>query len=92
MLCNFWNWLIREELAESNPLWKIKAPKTVGKIIKGLPSSETNRLLAAFDKSFSGRRNKAIVIVLVDYGLRLGGLLNLTLADPDVEHQLLKVS
>ena len=33
ILCNFWNWMIREELAESNPLSKIKAPKAERKVI-----------------------------------------------------------
>jgi len=41
--------------------------------------------------ALKGIRNKAIILVLVDCGLRLGELLNLKLIDVNMEQQLLKV-
>ena len=45
----------------------------------------------AIPNTFEGRRNKAIILVLVDCGLRLGELLNLKLVDINMEQQILKV-
>ena len=45
----------------------------------------------ALPNTFEGKRNKAIILVLVDCGLRLGELLNLKMADINMEQQILKV-
>lgn len=71
---------------------RIRTPKAERKVIKGLSTDDVARLLAAFDNSFDGKRNKAMLLILVDCGLRLGELLNLTLDDVEMERQLLKVS
>ena len=92
VLSALFNWLINEELITTSPLVKIKAPKAEKKVIKALTSNEVNQLISVFGNSFEGKRNKAIVLVLVDCGLRLGELLNLTLNDVNMEQQLLKVS
>ena len=90
-LSALFNWLISEEVLEYNPLVKIKVPKAEKKVIKALTSNEVNQLISVFGNSFEGKRNKAMVLILVDCGLRLGELLNLTLNDVNMEQQLLKV-
>ena len=45
----------------------------------------------ALPNTFEGRRNKAIILVLVDCGLRLGELLDLKIVDINMEQQILKV-
>jgi len=85
------NWLINEEVTNFNPLVKIKVPKAEKKVIKALTSNEVNQLISVFGNTFEGKRNKAIVLILVDCGLRLGELLNLKLNDVNMEQQLLKV-
>ena len=92
VLSALFNWLVNEELITTSPLVKIKAPKAEKMVIKALSSNEVNQLISVFGNSFQGKRNKAIVLVLVDCGLRLGELLNLTLSHVNMEQQLLKVS
>jgi site-specific recombinase XerD len=61
-------------------------------MVNGLSIEQVNMLLAVIDKDFNGKRNKALILILVDSGLRLGELLRLRLTDVDIEHQLVKVS
>jgi site-specific recombinase XerD len=85
------NFLIREEILEYNPLTKIKVPRAEKKVIKALSCKEVNKIIMAIANTFEGKRNKAIILVLVDCGLRLGELLNLKLVDVNMEQQILKV-
>jgi site-specific recombinase XerD len=85
------NFLIREEILEYNPLTKIKVPRAEKKVIKALSSKEVNQIIMAIPNTYEGKRNKAIILVLVDCGLRLGELLNLKLVDINMEQQILKV-
>jgi integrase/recombinase XerD len=71
-LSALFNWLIREELLTYNPLIKIKVPKAEKKVVKALSYAEVNQLVSTFGKKFEDRRNKAMILVLVDCGLRLG--------------------
>ncbi len=79
-------------LLTCNPLLKIKVPKAEKKIIKALSYEDVSKLISAFNSTFEGKRNKAIILVLVDSGLRLGELLSLTMDNLNMEQQLLKVS
>jgi site-specific recombinase XerD len=85
------NFLIREEILEYNPLTKIKVPRAEKKVIKALSSKEVNQIIMAIPNTYEGKRNKAMILVLVDCGLRLGELLNLKLVDVNMEQQILKV-
>jgi site-specific recombinase XerD len=86
------NWLINEELLGYNPLVKIKVPKAEKKVIKALSQDELNQLLSTFGTTFEGKRNKAIILILADCGLRLGELLNLRIYNVNMNQQLLQVS
>jgi len=85
-------WLINEELLSYNPLLKIKVPRAEKKVIKALSYEEVSKVITSFTGTFEGKRNKAIFLVLVDCGLRLGELLSLTVDNLNMEQQLLKVS
>ena len=74
-----------------NNLAKIKVPRAEKKVVKSLIHTEVNQLLGALGNSFDGVRNKAIILILVDCGLRLGELLNIKLGDINMEQQLMKV-
>jgi site-specific recombinase XerD len=90
-LSSLFNFLIREEVLDTNPLVKIKVPRAEKKVIKALSSNEVNQIISSLKNTFEGRRNKAIILVLVDCGLRLGELLNLKVIDVNMEQQILKV-
>jgi len=85
------NWLISEEILSVNPLDRIKAPRAEKKVVKGLANTEVSTLISFMGNSFEGKRNKAMILVLVDCGLRLGELLNTKLADVNMEQQTIKV-
>ena len=91
VLCSLWTWLLAEELTTDNPLLRIRTPRPERKVIKALSPDEVKKLLASFDNSFDGKRNKAILFTLIDGGLRLGELLRLRLDDVDMQHQLLQI-
>ncbi|MFC2000700.1 tyrosine-type recombinase/integrase [Chloroflexota bacterium] len=76
---------------ESNPLVKIKVPRAEKKVIKALDSTGINQLISSLPNTFDGVRNKAIILVLVDCGLRLGELLNGKMSDINIEEQLMNV-
>jgi len=71
-LSALYNFLIRDEVLEYNPLVKIMVPRAEKKVIKALDSNQVNELIRAFGNSFEGKRNKAMILVSVDCGLRLG--------------------
>ena len=90
-LSALFNWSVSEGILETNSLVKIKVPKAEKKVIKALGSTEVNQLLEALGSTFDGVRNKAIILILVDCGLRLGELLNIELSDVNMEQQIIKV-
>jgi len=85
------NWSLAEGILEVNNLAKIKVPRAERKVIKALSASEVNQTILALPDTFEGTRNKAIILTMVDCGLRLGELLNLKLIDINMDQQLLKV-
>jgi integrase/recombinase XerC len=85
------NWSISEGILDTNPLVKIRVPKAEKKVIKALSSTEVNQIVNRLPDTFEGIRNKAIILVLVDCGLRLGELLNIKVIDVNMQQQLLKV-
>ena len=85
------NWSINEGILETNSLVKIKVPRAENKVIKALDSIKVNKLILSLPDTFDGVRNKAIILILVDCGLRLGELLNIKMTDINMEQQLMKV-
>lgn len=90
-LSAMFNWSINEGILEISPLVKIKVPRAEKKVVKALDGSEVNQVISSLPDTFDGVRNKAIILVLVDCGLRLGELLNIKMMDINIEQQLMKV-
>jgi integrase/recombinase XerD len=85
-LRTFFNWLEREELIIENPFKHLKTPKPDNKIVQSLTPAEIERLFKACSgKSMLDVRNKAILSVFLDTGLRLSELINLTLDDVNMD-------
>lgn len=85
-LRTFFNWASKEELITSNPFDTLKTPKTDSKIIQALSASEIQRLFkVCAGKSSLDIRNKAILCVLLDSGLRINELTNLTIDDINLD-------
>jgi integrase/recombinase XerC len=92
-LTRFFNWLVNdEEILNVSPMKKIKSPKVEKKVIRPFSTDEINKLLMVCDtKNFMGLRNRAIILSLLDTGLRLGELTRIQLRDIDLDRGVIKV-
>ena len=87
VLANFFGWVVREGFLKESPTVKIQVAKPKNRVIKPYTYEEINRMLAVCDNDyghnakFLGSRNKAIVLVLLDAGVRLSELIGMTVED-----------
>jgi len=97
VLANFFGWVVREGFLSESPTVKIKVAKPKVKVIKPYTHEEVIRMLAVCDKDyehnvkFLGSRNKAIVLVLLDAGVRLSELIGMTLEDINTSNGNIRV-
>jgi site-specific recombinase XerD len=91
-LRRFFSWAKDEELIDLSPMRKIKAPKRGKRIPKDVTLSDVRMLLATCDNSRAGIRDRAIMILLLDSGIRVGGLLGLRLGDVDAQRMAIIVT
>jgi len=97
VLANFFGWVVREGFLEESPTAKIKVAKPKVKVIKPYTPEEICRMIAVCDfdyannAKFLGSRNKAIVLVLLDSGVRLSELVGMTLEDVNTSNGHVRV-
>lgn len=77
-------WMEDEYEGFISPLRRLKPPKVEVQPIEGVGLADVKALLATCDKTFSGRRDKALLLVLLDSGLRIGECLQLDWNDVDL--------
>lgn len=98
VLSCFFNWAVREGFLEASPLGRIKVAKPKSRVIVPYSSDEIRRLLALCDQDFEhgarclGSRNKAVLLLFLDTGLRLSELAALRTADVENETGRLMVT
>jgi len=83
--------LEQEEVISQNPTAKLKAMKAPQHIPKPLQPAEITALLDACGKDFAGIRNKTILLIFLDCGLRLSECVNLQVEDVDLAGSLLTI-
>lgn len=90
----FFNWLVEEGEIKASPMARMKPPRLAEVPVAVLRDADLRRLFAACakDRSFRGRRDEAIIRILVDTGIRRAELLGLQVADVDLDTGLLKVT
>jgi site-specific recombinase XerD len=82
----FFNWLEREELIPENPFRYLKAPKVDHKVIRALIPKDLEKLFRMCSgKSTLEVRNKAILSLFLDTGLRVAELTNLLVDDVNMD-------
>lgn len=85
-LHSFFNWLLKEGFISEDPFTNLKAPRVEKKVIQALSESEIERLLGLCSrKTALDLRNRAILSLLIDCGLRVSELANINIADIDWE-------
>ncbi|WP_209122287.1 phage integrase SAM-like domain-containing protein [Alkalihalobacillus sp. BA299] len=88
MVKAFFNWCVKEEYLKENPMNKVDMPKVPKKLITGFTANEVARMINAFTyNDYFQARNKAIIAMLADCGLRsaeLRGLKNNDLGETTI--------
>jgi site-specific recombinase XerD len=88
----FFNWSVRQRYAISNLVEQLPVPKKPKKVIPTIDVQDFKSLLACCAKdTYLGKRNRAILLMFYDTGIRLEELASLTLRDIDIEQGLIKV-
>ena len=88
----FFSWLDREDYVNTNPMSKIRTPRAPVKILQTFSPDQISHLIDILRRSDkTGYRNTAIVLLLLDTGLRISELTNLEVSDLDLEDGHVKV-
>lgn len=88
----FFSWLTREEYIRDNPMTKIPVPKAPVKVITTFNNEQITRLIQLCNKSNGlGHRNLAILLLLLDSGLRVSELTNIELDDVNLVEGYIKI-
>ncbi|EOI55536.1 tyrosine-type recombinase/integrase [Enterococcus gilvus] len=83
----FWNYLVNEDVVKVSPMAKIKNLKETKVVLTTFNDAEIKRMLNfwKFD-GFMNARNKCIIAVLADTGIRVSELLNIKDSDLSSQH------
>ena len=91
-LRRFFGWLESESEITHSPMERMKAPRLPEKPPEFLGEDELRRLLKTCDgKTFIDRRDRAIIMLFIDTGLRRRELGTLTLEDVDLDAGVVRV-
>lgn len=91
---SFYNYLMREEIVASNPAVNLTLPKVRKKLPSFVDERSLNYLLdeaGVFDVTFSGLRDKLIILLFYGTGMRLAELIGLKDRDIDTKEYLIRV-
>ncbi len=89
----FWKWALEEDEIDRSPMERMKAPRVPESPVPVITMADFRKLLrAAEGKDFNDRRDTAILLVLLDTGVRLGELTGLRVEDVDLRDRLAYVT
>jgi len=84
-LRRFFDWLREEGEVSESPMSRIKPPQVPAQVLPHYDAGEVEAMLRACDHStLAGARDRAIILMLFDTGMRGGELAGLNLADLDL--------
>jgi integrase/recombinase XerC len=90
-LRSFYDFLLFNDLTESNPVKDIKNPKLPRKIVKYLDEEELNSILSLMEKDPEVVQEFAMIEFLYSTGLRVSEFCNLKISNIDFEKKIVKV-
>lgn len=92
-LRRFFHWLVEEEELEHSPMERMRGPKIPERAPEVLSDEDIRSLLKATEgRGFQERRDRAILRLMIDCGLRRTEVSSLTLADVDLDAQMARVN
>jgi integrase/recombinase XerD len=87
----FWNWCLKAELTTHNPFQKVEKPKLQPTLKPALTPHEVEQILAACEgKEWLRLRDKALILLLLDTGLRIHEAHRLTVGNAKQEVLLIR--
>ena len=90
-LSALFTWAMGEGLIEHNPMANVKKPKLPNRTVKGLDTEVVRKLMDEVNgRDVSSLRNKAMLYMFLDTGLRLSELTGLMLGDIDFKNGIIK--
>jgi integrase/recombinase XerC/integrase/recombinase XerD len=88
----FFSWLTKEEFIQQNPATGLKPPKLGHKVITILSHEEINAIISTLNpKQTSDVCNQAVIMMLLDTGLRIGEIIKLRMDDLHLDGGIVKV-
>lgn len=88
----FFNWSIDEGILLSSPIRNIKPPKVPKKVVQPFTIEQIKELLNQCGCStLIGLRDRALILIFLDTGLRLSEIANIKLDDIDKNKEIIKV-
>lgn len=92
-LRTFFKWLGKEgERQAENPMLGVEPPKVSSKVRVILPADDQRALLATCeDATFEGRRDRAILLLFMDTGVRVSGMVSMRTDQVDMRRRVIKV-
>jgi len=89
----FSTWLYEEEYTNLNRLRNLKLPKATTKIMEPLKPEEIKKVVSIINrKSYSGERNYAVLVTLLDSGLRASELAGITLSNLNLRDGYIRIT
>ena len=86
-LRTFFRWVVEEGGLEVSPLERIPVPVDRADIVEPFTTEQVNSLLAAAKRSRHARRDEALLLFLLDTGVRASELCALRLSDVDMSQK-----
>jgi site-specific recombinase XerC len=88
----FFAWLVETDEIQESPMAKMKPPRVPEKLVPLIKEDDLRGLLKVVSRGdFESRRDKAIISLFIDTGLRLAEMAGIDLGDVDLEARELRV-
>jgi integrase/recombinase XerC/integrase/recombinase XerD len=87
----FLNWLVEESILSENPMARLRPPRVPKRVIQPFSTEQIKKMLMVCNDRFVGCRDRAIVLMFLDTGLRLSELANIMLNDIDLQKGIIMV-
>ncbi len=97
VLTCFLRWIVSEGFLSENPIANVHVSKPKPKVITPYSADEINKMLEVCDRDFAhnakflGSRNRAMILILLDTGVRLSELVGMQVSDVNTESGEFKV-
>jgi site-specific recombinase XerD len=88
----WFNWLVNNDYLDKSPMAKMQKPKVTVEIVEPLRIKDIEKmLLVCSTNDFMAVRNRLIILMLLDTGLRLSELASIKLDDIDPGRHIIKI-